>query len=158
MGSGGRNVKTKAQKLLSGTYQPVRDKAEYPLGGKVNNISDIDPPPNLSEGASKLWLMLADQLINDGLLHAADQVNLQILVYNIDQYWKLEKRIHELCPPDKITEDTARLYTQLKRSADNTAKTIRTLAGDFGFSPSSRKSLMIEPAEATIDITDGLLG
>jgi len=123
----------------------------------VNNTTTLSAPPGLSEHSTNMFFMLSNQLINDGLLYTVDIPQLEMLITNIDKWWKLYKRQMDLIKIENLQIEEIKEFCTLERTLNTLHKTIRQSLNDFGFNPSARKALMVELREDTIDITDGLV-
>lgn len=151
MPSGGHNIKSLQKKIKEGTYRTDRDHAQKKVGNLIKEIPD--PPDGLIESGRNAWYIICEDLINAGLLFSIDLVQLEILIYNIQDYWENEKELKMLKPGSIIEMDAEDFdrYKYLKTYNRQLLNVMRSMGNDFGLSPVARRSFSTRPQEADRD-------
>jgi len=152
MPKGGHNKKPLAQKLIEGAHVTGHELRPIPVGDELSSIPPA--PPILGEEGVLLWDHLCHDFIVSGLLQTVDLPQLQILVHNVEQYWKIQNIVKEL--PDfyaydaildhwMYNEEGEKAYKTYTRQGNALLSVIVKMAQSFGMSPSARNSLMLTP-------------
>ena len=154
----GRPPVPTALKILGGTDQPCRVRADEP---KPAQLTDLPlAPPELTGRAVQEWYTVAGELLGQRMLHAVDLSLLAAYCNEIAVYWESEEllrkngRVMMTTRKDGSQALTAVPYVSIARNA---LKTAHQLAAQFGFTPAARTRLSAPPAEAEQDPFAALL-
>lgn len=151
MPAGGHNKMSAQQKIRKGTYRVDKDPVQKKVGSLIKEIPD--PPGGLIDSGRNAWYIICEDLINAGLLFSIDLVQLEILVYNVQDYWENEKEI-KLLKTGSIMEMPAEdfdRYKYLKTYNRQLLQVMRSMGNDFGLTPTARRSFTNRPQEADRD-------
>ena len=109
-------------------------------GGKQVGLEHpVQPPRHLSANAKKIWSQVAMFLQENHLAHEIFNGSLELYCYYMDQHQQMQKYIKKVgrtyCIDGKYGE-TWQTRPEVKLM-DEAAKQVRSLAGEFGLTPSS---------------------
>ena len=138
----GRPPTPTALKILGGTAQPCRVRADEPKPASLTHLPM--PPPELNERAAQEWYTTAGELLNQRMLHAVDLTLLAAYCNEIAVYWECEDLLRKNGRVMKTTrKDGSTVLVQVPYVGigRNALKMAHTLAGQFGFTPAARTRL-----------------
>ncbi len=159
---GGHAKKPVLVKMQNKTFNVTRDSKRIPQP-KVNIEKIPDPPKGLSVRAKKVWVDLLNSLEEVGLLRSTDMLSLELLIHNLDRYWKIEAEIkaYEKEHGGKISKFSPKRLADWKvmmSVSKNTLGTVVNLGKQFGLSPHSRRGLIFDIPEDPQDEVEDLVG
>jgi P27 family predicted phage terminase small subunit len=145
---GRKNIPTKL-KIARSTDQPVRmnyDEAEY------EKITKVSVPRILSTTrAKKIYRERAQVMINQGILTEPDQDLLVAYANTLDLYYQtMEKQAEEgfeIVVDVKTKFGTTPMVNPYMKLQKDLLESCTKLAAHFGFSPSTRAALKLQPKE-----------
>lgn len=149
------------EKIKNGTFSPIRDAKRIPQP-KVKITKLPDPPKGLSVRAKAVWTDLLTSLQEVGLLRPTDFLQLELLIHNLDRYWKIERELkaYEKLHGGKISEFSPKRLADWKvmmSVSKNTLNTVISIGKGFGLSPHSRRGLIFDNPDLPEDEADDLI-
>lgn len=157
MPRGGQNRKSKAEKMLSNTYNATRD-SEGELPGVGNEIISIpSPPANLTDLGTNLWITYTNALIISRKLYDVHLPTIQVLVDLTEDYWEYKEYVSSLDSISQLDDKTFHRRELVNRAKRQTQDSIRKILNDFGFSLASLRVLDVKPSEAGFDFAIELM-
>lgn len=132
----GRKPTPTALKELRGTDQPVRINKNEP---KLEAISKMPPAPAwFSSTARKIYKTKSRELIAQGVMSALD-IDMFLLYCNeYATYIETSEEIRNIPLRAALSEANAEVYKRIRQQNQQSWERAKSIAIEFGFTPSSR--------------------
>lgn len=121
-------------------YPEVKTVMTASKGGRHITMDRPEKPPShLSRGAKKIWKEVSEFLHENNLSHAIFNGSLELYCFYLDQFRECEKFLkengmtYEECTKYQVINKP---HPEIKIMAE-AAKQVRSIAGEFGLTPSS---------------------
>lgn len=145
----GRKTTPTALKTIRGTDQPCRINSQEPYSEKIIKL----PPPPIWFGklARKIYRSKGSELINMNLLGQIDIDMFLSYCVEYASYLETTEEINKLEYDTILTDENEKVYQRLTKRNASAWERSKTIATQFGFTPSSRASLKLQPQQKQDD-------
>lgn len=150
----GRKATPTALKQMRGTAQPCRISQSEPQAEKITKLPA--PPTWFSALAKKIYKSKGKELINMNLLGLIDLDMFLSYCNEYAIYIESSEELSKLTFDAVLTDENEKVYQRLIKRNSVAWDRAKTIAIQFGFTPSSRASLKITPPKQ-VDEFDKLL-
>ena len=145
----------KGARIRKDRYPSKTVMTSSPGGKQLHLKQPIKPPRHLTTNAKKIWKEICCFLKNNHLDHEIFNGSLELYCYYLDQHQQMQKYIKKVGRTYTIDGKYGEVWhiRPEVKLMDEASKQVRSLAGDFGLTPSSFGQVQ----KATVDPQQGEL-
>lgn len=141
----------KGARIRSDRYPHSKTVMSVSKGGNHKLLATaVEPPKHLTRGAKREWKVVSQFLHENNLSHAIFNGTLELYCYYLDQHREMQSFIRTVGRTYAITnksgEEEWRVRPEVKLM-DDAAKQVKSIAGEFGLTPSSYSQVRTPQAD-----------